>query len=514
MPANPDRVILSAAPETVSDTIYARPRCRASATRQRGPFRPELWRNAREREGVRLAPHAFRLADVLVLWAVSLALLIDRAPALATAPFSLAAPIAAATVVALAVLKLLDAYAFHRPRAVHRHLGLAATAALAGGLIAWGLAAVVGAARPESGPASLAAAWTVAAGLALGATHLVYAGLAERWRQGGLLTPSIVIVGATRDAEALIRRAVQSRDLAVLGVFDDRADRGPEPVAGVPVLGDSDALLTHRLSAHVDRIAIAVPASAQARLRELVGKLSGLPTDVTLLLDPRTSSDLESAYRRLALPAFAPLTPPDPARRAFAKRVQDLVIAGTALVLLSPLLAIVALAVCLDSPGPIFFRQRRHGFSQEQFLVWKFRSMRQEAADASAARQVTAGDDRVTRVGRIIRATSLDELPQLFNVLSGEMSLVGPRPHAVGMKTGETESARLVADYARRHRLKPGLTGWAAVHGSRGPLHSAAEIQRRIKLDIEYIERQSFWLDLKIMVLTVPVLLGDRRAVR
>ncbi len=510
MPASSSRV----APPVSPEAAPVRPRRRAARARPRGPFRPELWRNAREREGVRLAPHAFRLADVLVLWGVSLALLIDRAPPLPSAPFALAAPIAVATVTALAVLKLLDAYAFQRPRAVHLHLGLAVIAALAGGLIVWGLSAILGAAGQGSAQAGLAGAWTVAAGLALGATHLVYAGLAERWRQGGLLTPAIVIVGATRDAEALIQRAVGTRDLAVLGVFDDRADRAPEAVAGVPVLGDSDALLTHRLAAHVDRIVIAVPASAQARLRELVGKLSGLPTEVTLLLDPRIASDLESAYRRLAVPAFAPLTPPDPARRAFAKRLQDLGIAGVALVLLSPLLAAVALAVRLDSPGPIFFRQRRHGFNQEEFLVWKFRSMRQEATDATASRQVTAGDDRVTRVGRIIRATSLDELPQLFNVLSGEMSLVGPRPHAVGMKTGDTESARLVADYARRHRLKPGLTGWAAIHGSRGPLHSAGEVQRRIKLDIEYIERQSFWLDLKIMALTLPVLLGDRLAVR
>ncbi|HEV7351914.1 MAG TPA: exopolysaccharide biosynthesis polyprenyl glycosylphosphotransferase [Brevundimonas sp.] len=510
MPASSSRAA-SAAPAAKAS---ARPRRQPGGARRRGPFRPELWRNAREREGVRLAPHAFRLVDVLVLWGVSLALLADRAPSLAAAPFGLAAPLAAATVTSLALLKALDAYAYHRPRAVHLHLGLAAAAALAGGAATWALAALLGTGAPDTAPSGLAAAWTVSAGLALGATHLLYAGLAERWRQGGLLTPSVVIVGATRDAEALIQRAVQTRDLAVLGVFDDRADRAPEAVAGVPVLGGSDALLSHRLAAHVDRIVIAVPASAQGRLRELVGKLSGLPTEVTLLLDPRVSRDLDSAYARLAVPAFAPLTPPDPARRAFVKRLQDLVIASTALVLLSPLLAAVALAVRLDSPGPIFFRQRRHGFNQEEFRVWKFRSMRQEAADATAARQVTADDDRVTRVGRFIRATSLDELPQLLNVLSGEMSLVGPRPHAVGMKTGDTESARLVADYARRHRLKPGLTGWAAIQGSRGPLHTAEEVQRRVKLDIEYIERQSFWLDLRIMALTLPVLLGDRLAVR
>ena len=152
----------------------------------------------------------------------------------------------------------------------------------------------------------------------------------------------------------------------------------------------------------------------------------------------------------------------------------------------------------------MFFRQRRHGFNNEEIVVWKFRSMRADAADARAERQVTADDDRVTRVGRFLRKTSLDELPQLINVLKGEMSLVGPRPHAIGMKTGDVESAELVAEYAHRHRMKPGMTGWAAINGSRGPVDTPAEVQRRVALDIEYIERQSFGLDLKIMAMTMP----------
>jgi lipopolysaccharide/colanic/teichoic acid biosynthesis glycosyltransferase len=200
--------------------------------------------------------------------------------------------------------------------------------------------------------------------------------------------------------------------------------------------------------------------------------------------------------------------------RAFAKRLQDLVIGVPALVVAAPVMALIALAVKLDSPGPALFRQRRHGFNNEEIVVWKFRSMRSEAADAHAVRQVSAGDDRVTRVGRIIRKTSLDELPQILNVLKGEMSLVGPRPHAVGMKTGDVESARLVAEYAHRHRMKPGVTGWAAIHGSRGPVDTPESVRRRVMLDVEYIERQSFWLDLYIMAMTLPCLLGDRQAVR
>ncbi len=204
----------------------------------------------------------------------------------------------------------------------------------------------------------------------------------------------------------------------------------------------------------------------------------------------------------------------DGERRAFNKRILDIILSALALVALSPVLFLIGLAVRLDSKGPALFRQRRHGFNQEEIVVWKFRTMRQEASDATASRQVTAGDDRVTRLGKFLRATSLDELPQLVNVLRGEMSLVGPRPHAIGMKTGDAESARLVAEYAHRHRIKPGMTGWAAIKGSRGPLHTADEVRRRVQLDIEYIERQSFWLDLWIIAVTVPVLLGDRMAVR
>ena len=165
--------------------------------------------------------------------------------------------------------------------------------------------------------------------------------------------------------------------------------------------------------------------------------------------------------------------------------------------------------VVLDTIESLF-----SSFNNEAILVWKFRSMRHEAADAKAHRQVSANDDRVTKVGKFIRKTSLDELPQLFNVLRGEMSMVGPRPHAIGMKSGDVESEKLVARYAHRHRMKPGVTGWAAIKGSRGPVDTAEQVQERVALDVEYIERQSFWLDLYIIAMTIPCLLGDRSAVR
>ncbi|HZV83898.1 MAG TPA: exopolysaccharide biosynthesis polyprenyl glycosylphosphotransferase, partial [Brevundimonas sp.] len=357
--------------------------------------------------------------------------------------------------------------------------------------------------------------WASLTLIVLNALHTGFSDLVARWRASGALTPNIVVVGATRHAEALIREALKRRDLNVLGIFDDRMARSPRAIEGVPVLGTADDLLSHRMTPYVDRIVLAIDPRAEARVRELNGRLRTLPNEVTLLVEPRDESEARKALNRLAAAPLANVQGPvDDDRRAFNKRVQDLLLGLVALFLLAPVMAVVALAIRLDSPGPILFRQRRHGFNHEEIVVWKFRSMRQETADATASRQVTHDDDRVTRIGRFIRKTSLDELPQLVNVLTGEMSLVGPRPHAIGMKTGHVESARLVAEYAHRHRIKPGMTGWAAIHGSRGPLHTAQDVRRRVQLDVEYVERQSVWLDLWIMAVTVPVLLGDRAAVR
>jgi Undecaprenyl-phosphate glucose phosphotransferase len=329
------------------------------------------------------------------------------------------------------------------------------------------------------------------------------------------MTPNLVFVGATENARALIERALASGEVSVLGVFDDRRGRAPESIHGVPVLGDLEALLSHRILPYVDRIVITVTTGAQDRLRELIARLRSLPNEVTLFIDveggERPGSGLSRVTR--APLAFLPGRKDDE-RRAFDKRVQDLVVASVGLVLAAPIMLVLAIAVKLDSPGPVLFRQRRHGFNNEVVTVWKFRSMRHDLADATASRQVTADDERITRLGRFIRQTSLDELPQLFNVLRGEMSVVGPRPHAIGMMSGRAEACRLVAEYAWRHRMKPGITGWAQINGSRGPVHTAEDVRRRVALDIEYIERQSLRLDLWIMLMTLPRLLGDRLAVR
>jgi lipopolysaccharide/colanic/teichoic acid biosynthesis glycosyltransferase len=181
----------------------------------------------------------------------------------------------------------------------------------------------------------------------------------------------------------------------------------------------------------------------------------------------------------------------------------DYVFGVFALVALSPVLALVALAIALDSKGPILFRQPRLGFNNRIFLCYKFRSMYHDMADLKADRQTTRDDPRITRVGKWIRKFSLDELPQLLNVLNGSMSLVGPRPHAPNTKAAEHLFADVVRQYAVRHRVKPGITGWAQVNGWRGETKTVAEIESRVKCDLYYIDHWTLGFDLKIMIMTV-----------
>ena len=382
---------------------------------RRGPFRPEVWRNARQRHASRLAVHWFRGADVAVVAAITVAVLTVTSPGgLFAAPLSSALPLIVGAIVVLGLMRSMQLYRFARGHRLPLHLAAVTGLAVSGGAVAVVLDLIL------AGGASLTAfvLWTAIVAVSLYLLHLGWSEIVGRWRDKGALTPNIVLVGATRHAEALIRDALERRDINVLGVFDDRLARSPDSVVGVPVLGDAEALMTHRMTPYVDRIVLAIDPKAEKRVRELNGRLSALPNEVTLLVDPVNAGERSAALDRLARAPLASLDGPvDDDRRAFNKRIQDIVIGTVALILLAPVMAVTALAIRLDSPGPILFRQRRHGFNHEEIVVWKFRSMRQEAADATASRQVTSDDDRVTRVGRIIRSTSLDELPQMFNVL-------------------------------------------------------------------------------------------------
>jgi Undecaprenyl-phosphate glucose phosphotransferase len=479
----------------------------ASGAERRGPFRPKILAPTRLRLAGRLMTRLFQAADAVAM-IVAGAVVYNQ-----TGGSPLSLPIASAGALAvMAAFSLFDSYAFSARQGLIRHLAGVTAAFAVGASIA--VLALLAVAPPALLTPSMQV-WAPAAWALTASLHAAWWLIVRRWRATGRLTPNIVVVGATGSAERLIGVLLKSREANILGVFDDRAARSPRDISGVPVLGDTKALLEHRIMPFVDRIVISVPSAARSRVAELIERLRVLPNEVTLLLDGEDGADEAAAIGRIADVPLALISgAPANEVRAVLKRAQDVVVASVALLFALPIMGAVAIAIRLDSPGPVLFRQRRHGFNNEEIVVWKFRSMKVESADARATRQISANDDRVTRVGRFIRRTSLDELPQIFNVLTGQMSLVGPRPHAIGMMTGDVESARLVAEYAHRHRMKPGMTGWAAIHGSRGPVDTPESVKRRVALDVEYIQRQSFWLDLWIMLITIPCLLGDSEAVR
>ncbi len=242
---------------------------------------------------------------------------------------------------------------------------------------------------------------------------------------------------------------------------------------------------------------------------EVVGKLKQLPLPVLYVPVGSAADVFTRPQRMIGLnPAFELQHAPQTLSQLAVKRTMDIVVSLLGLIFLSPLLLIAALLVKLDSPGPALFRQRRCGFNGREFVIYKFRTMTVQE-DGEHITQAERNDPRVTRIGGLLRKTSLDELPQLLNVLEGSMSLVGPRPHAVAH---DTEYNRLVANYALRHHVKPGLTGWAQVHGFRGRTATTQDMERRVKLDLWYIDNWSFLIDLKVLALTPVALIKSDNA--
>ena len=303
----------------------------------------------------------------------------------------------------------------------------------------------------------------------------------------------IAIVGGGKAAEEAISTLEQSQklDIEIVGLFDDRFDnRSPESVSKHKKIGKIDDLADYARSNRVDLIIVAIPISAEQRLLQILKRLWQLPVDIrvsgqaaALKLSPR-------AYTYLGdLPLLSLFDRPLNSWDQFMKDTLDRVIALAAMVVLSPVMLIVALAVRMESKGPVIFRQNRFGFNNELVQVFKFRSMYTDMSDASASKLVTKGDPRVTKVGRIIRKTSLDELPQLINVLQGQLSLVGPRPHATQAKAAGTLYDEVIDGYFARHKVKPGITGWAQINGWRGETDTYEKLEQRVKHDLDYIDR-------------------------
>jgi Undecaprenyl-phosphate glucose phosphotransferase len=284
-------------------------------------------------------------------------------------------------------------------------------------------------------------------------------------------------------------------------------------IAGYPRLGGLKQLVSFARNSRLDLIIVALPITAEKRVIEVTRSLAVLPAEVKL---PARSSELRftaGTYSRIGSVAMIDLLEkPIADWGSVSKWAFDKLVAMLALILLAPLMLAVAAAIKIDSRGPVLFRQKRYGFNNELVEVFKFRSMYTDRCDANAVQLVTKHDARVTRVGRFIRKTSLDELPQLFNVILGGLSLVGPRPHALQAKAAGNLYDEVVDGYFARHKVKPGITGWAQINGWRGETDTPEKIQKRVECDIYYIENWSLLLDTYILLKTPFALLKSENA--
>jgi Undecaprenyl-phosphate glucose phosphotransferase len=361
------------------------------------------------------------------------------------------------------------------------------------------------------------AGWYLAGLAALLTERLLLALAVDRMIRAGFFDRRTAIVGGGEPANDIIR-ALQGQPengIRIVGVFDDRDDaRSPKVVGGYEKLGSVSDLVEYARTTPLDLVVFTLPISAETRLLQMLSKLWVLPIDIRLSahasklrLRPRSYSYIGS------VPVLDVFDKPIADWDLVLKWLFDKIVGVVLLLLAFPILVAAAIAVRLDSPGPILFRQKRYGFNNELIEVLKFRSMYVDQSDATASRLVTKGDPRVTRVGRFLRKTSIDELPQLFNVvLWGNLSLVGPRPHALHAKAENRLYDQVVDGYFARHKVKPGITGWAQINGWRGETDTQDKIQQRVEHDLYYIENWSVFLDLYIVVATPFALLKSENA--
>ena len=351
--------------------------------------------------------------------------------------------------------------------------------------------------------------WLVATPLALWGSNCATIHVA-RWWTARASQHRHIIIGATEIGLELAKRVEQeSRTGQFLGFLDFR-DRerlpqlAPEQWAGA-CKGVAAFVQRHA----VDAIYIALPISTAPRIAELLQELRDTTASIYFvpnlfgfdLVQPR-------CLEIHGIPALAVCETPHQGMSGLRKRAMDIALAVLALLLLGPLMLATAAAVQLSSSGPVLFRQRRYGLNGEEIFVYKFRSMT-VCEDGAVVPQATPHDMRITRLGRFLRRTSIDELPQILNVLEGKMSFVGPRPHAIAHNH---QYRKLISGYMIRHKVRPGMTGWAQVNGLRGETDTVEKMRRRIEYDIDYMNNWSVWLDLRILMRTIVLVFRDERA--
>jgi Undecaprenyl-phosphate glucose phosphotransferase len=356
--------------------------------------------------------------------------------------------------------------------------------------------------------------WLLLSAVLLAASRCYLSRLLRGWTESGRLARRVAVIGAGEFSREFIERLrAEPHAYTVVGLYDDRRSRIAGVQEGVRVRGTVRDLLERSREEQIDLIVIALPLRAAARISRILEEIGSAVADICLTTDfagfrYRSSQISSVGSNPVVLIGERPLKD----WRAGKKLAFDIVIGSLVLAVLSPFLALIALAIHFDSPGPVLFRQPRLGFNNRLFTCYKFRTMHHGMTDLLGDRQATRDDPRVTRIGKWLRALSLDELPQLLNVMKGNMSLVGPRPHPPNTKAADKLFTDVVANYAFRHRVKPGITGWAQVNGWRGETKTVEQIENRVACDLVYIENWSLWFDLRIMLLTVTREILSRHA--
>jgi putative colanic acid biosynthesis UDP-glucose lipid carrier transferase len=322
---------------------------------------------------------------------------------------------------------------------------------------------------------------------------------------------SAVIVGGGALGVKVSRalREGQDRSHVVDGFFDDRTDERLHAEAAPLLLGGLGQVGDYVRSKGVREVYITLPLGSQPRIMQLLEQLQGTTASLYFVPDVFGISIIQGRLQDMnGVPVVGICETPFTGTNELVKRLSDIVLSLLILVLISPVLLAVAMGVKLSSPGPIIFKQRRNGLDGEEIIVYKFRSMR-VMDNGPVVKQATKDDPRITKFGAFIRRTSLDELPQFINVLQGRMSIVGPRPHAVAHNE---EYRQLIKAYMVRHKVKPGITGWAQVNGLRGETDTVDKMKARVEYDLEYLRNWSLGLDLQIIVRTVRLMVFDRHA--
>ncbi len=326
-----------------------------------------------------------------------------------------------------------------------------------------------------------------------------------KMRRLGRFDTRTIIVGAGDQGLQLSQFLQSNKKLTInlLGFIDDRRERLAPRIGGLPVIGDIESLMAMIKRSEVDQVLIALPWYAHKRINDVVSVLAMAPVKIRLASDLVGFAYINKTVSMLGgLPVFNLFDRPISGLSYVMKWLEDVILGLLIALVLSPIMLIIALVVKLDTPGPVFFRQLREGFNHKPILVWKFRSMRTDLCESADITQATKRDPRITRSGAFLRRTSLDELPQILNVLKGEMSIVGPRPHAPSTKAAGKEFHTIIHNYASRHRVKPGITGWAQVNGYRGETDTEDKLIKRVEHDLYYIDNWSVWFDVMIIIRT------------